>query len=274
MKQKTSKKESSLAAQLHQELEAQQNKSAVDRNQENSKLFPLISDKSNMGTKKEPILKSHSQARLNEGALSQKTGIINNKSPYNATRAWRSVLNIQKKFASTSKNEPTFAGSWSDDLARSRLSEKLTQQLSQLEKKKKELSVLPPLSNYVPDLDEKHFKKLERKAKKIYDKKFDDYKTVFTRAARKIMSVEQLQAIELDENSLKNQFEEARHRNLVSKPIPIKRSTKNFASIMKDDEVLFNQVEGLVENKSRITEYLSNVENLKYSQIPEICATQ
>lgn len=274
MQEKSKKPQSSQKVRSPADARGPESVNLRDLVKEEGKMLPQISDSALLKGKKDDDMRSQSHLAPSVSSDVWKKEGQKEYKQIAGGREWRSLFSKNKADPSRSKLEPTQAGSQVGDTSRSKLNEKLAQRLTDLDLKRKEIAVLPPLNLYLPDLDEKDFKKLERKAKRIYNRKFEEYKLVFTRAARKNMSADQLQNIEMDESLLKSQFDEARHRNLISKPIPIKRGSKDHGLPPTDDDILFNQVRGLVQNKQLIEEYLSKVDNLKYSQIPEICSIQ
>lgn len=238
------------------------------------KLLPGISDSALASPypKKAEELKRHLNFEMTEATAHSKQVSKFDKSFSKGRKPYQASMSYRKPYASTSKMEPTFAATLSVETNRTAINEKISQQLRDLEQKRKEMTILPPINTYLPDIEENEFKELEQRAKKIYERKFSEYKLVYTRAARKVVATEHLRNIELDESLLKSQYEEARHRNLVSKPIPMKRSLKSFTHDVNQDTIVFNQVKSLVENKGSIVDFLTGIDNLKFSQIPEICS--
>jgi len=137
-----------------------------------------------------------------------------------------------------------------------------------LEDQRKKLRIIPYFDVYCPDIKDEEIEARKSKHLATYDKKFNQFKDVFMRANRKTAEPE------IEEGTLKSMFDEARNRNLVSRPIPMKKDKTRNAKQQSDKEIILHLVSDGLEDSKKVTDFLSKITNLRYSEISEICKLQ
>lgn len=154
----------------------------------------------------------------------------------------------------------------------SKLTRKIEQQLFELEVRKRDLFIAAPSNQMLPDLTDKQLRKLDRRAQRNDRSKFSQFRLVYNRSLRSQFSLEGSQQAELDDKTLKNIFDAARKRNLVSKPIPIKKIQVSTVDLRSPNEKLREQLLGFVDCKESMARFLEKLGDPRYAEVPAICS--
>ena len=164
---------------------------------------------------------------------------------------------------------------------RSSLYESTKRSMTRLEMSKNELDNKRTSMNIIhivdvvddcDDIDDEDMTKRKDKHIEVSNKKYSKYKDILIKSVRgSAIKVGSSCEDAYDDTNIRKIYENARRRNLVAEPIPMKKDKIDHIDHISDKDRVVQYLHNMVDDTDELDKYISSINNLMFSDIPAIC---